>query len=68
MNLYEVTMWNNNQPPVLVGYYKAETEREAKVQAYYAMDKVGIFCVPDSLGLRAEVATKTTPYERWKRS
>ena len=63
MILYEVTLWPNNQEPLLLGYYKAGSPAVAKKKAA----KDCSLCADDD-NLSAIPKSKDTPYERWQRS
>jgi len=62
MKTYEVSLWPNNQSPILLGYYKANTLKEAKKNACKENDidfnDENLFVVLDS---------KDAPMRRWNR-
>lgn len=61
MKEYEVTLWPNNQPPILVGYYKgnkANVKRE--ICNKYSIDEND-----DALTIAENKGE--TPYKRWQK-
>lgn len=65
MNLYEVTLWPNNQSPILLGYYKAETVNGAKRKAAEEMTNQGCSLKATDPNLDVRIKSKNTPYEKW---
>lgn len=58
---WEVSLWPNNQPPILLGVYRADTKEEAKNRACV---ENGIQLDDDNLSV--EENGKDTPMKRWK--
>lgn len=66
--LYEVTLWPNNQPPILLGYYRASSANVAKIKAAAEMTSQGCPLKATDPNLNAQPKSKNTGYEKWQRS
>lgn len=62
---WEVTLWPNNQPPILVGYYEAISAKNAKIKAACEMTKIGCPLNPWDENLSAVRKSNNTSYQRW---
>lgn len=60
MTEYEITIWPNNQPPILLGYYKSSHKAEALIRACrehnLRADDENIFIIKNR---------KDTPYKKF---
>jgi hypothetical protein len=61
MKTYEVSLWPNNQPPILLGYYKGTSKEDVRKQ----LGKES-FIDPHDENLYICLKSKNTPIERWR--
>jgi len=62
---WEITLWPNNQPPILIGYYWAKSEKDAKSKAVLQMNQEGFNI--STKDLLAEIKSVNTSYQHWKK-
>lgn len=65
MSKWEVTLWPNNQPPILIGYYEADCSMDAKIKAAEEMTADGCQLSPNDENLSAVRKSDDTGYQRW---
>lgn len=62
---WEVTLWPNNQLPILVGYYEANSSMGAKVKASKEMTKDGCPIDPKDENLSVVRKSNNTSYQKY---
>ncbi len=63
MKTYEVSLWPNNQSPILVGYFKADSKEGVKDKLKKEMPYIDT----DDENLYICLKSKNTPLEHWRK-